>query len=403
MNWLPPNLLKPHVGGSLLILLIVEFVRSALLLSVLPLIGVTGLDLTPAAIGLAISAHYFFDNILRSPMGALADHIGSRFLLSFGLLVAALGLFVVAQADGPLELTAGAALMGVGTSPLWPSVISTVTESVDEEQKASAMGFVYIAWLIGGGSGPVIINLLLGGSDQFVFTLLTGLVLASGFASLLLRRPPHHRPASATHAIRHPLIYLRELADQVREVRILFPGMFVQTFAIGVMIPVLTPYARVVLHVTPQIQSLGMVVVGGVTVLLLPVMGKLVDRVGARPFLAGGFLLTAGTLTLFTLQRSIIPAIGALALTGLSYAMVLPSWNSVLDRSIDNHKRGVMWGVFMTVEGMGTAAGPVVGGRLWQAVGPQAPFWLSASAVGLMGALYLFLRIPGLQKRQAVS
>jgi len=166
---------------------------------------------------------------------------------------------------------------------------------------------------------------------------------------------------------------------------------------------VLTPYARVVLHISPQWQSLALVLVGGVTVLLLPVMGKLVDRVGARPFLSGGFLLISGTLTLFTLQHSFWPAVGALALTGLAYAMVLPSWNSVLDRSIDSQKRGAMWGVFMTIEGLGTAAGPVIGGRLWDAISPQAPFWLSAGVVGFMGLLYIFLRIPGLHSRQAIT
>ncbi|MCY0876639.1 MAG: MFS transporter [Firmicutes bacterium] len=405
MKWLPANLLRSHVAGSLLILMTVEFVRGALILSLLPTIGVTELGLTPAAVGLAISAHYFFDNILRSPMGAIADHIGSKYLLAGSLIIAAVGLLVVAQADGGLDLAAGAALIGVGTSPLWPSVISTVTASAGEKDKASAMGYVYIAWLIGGGAGPVIINFVLAASFRDAFLVLIILLLAAGVTAILLHYPKIEPVSHATQATlwSHPLRYLHELMEQVKEVRILFPGMFVQTFAIGVMIPVLTPYARVVLHISPQWQSLGLVIVGGVTVLLLPLMGKWVDHVGARPFLSGGFLLTSGTLVLFTLQHRFWPAIGALSLTGLAYAMVLPSWNSVLDRSIDSTRRGAMWGVFMTVEGLGTAAGPVVGGRLWDAVSPQAPFWLSAGVVGFMGLLYIFLRIPGLRSRQAVT
>lgn len=404
MKWLPSSLLRPHVVGSLLILLTVEFVRGALILSLLPTIGVTALGLTPAAVGLAISAHYFFDNILRSPMGALADHIGSKYLLAGGLIIAAVGLLWVARADGGLDLAAGAALIGVGTSPLWPSVISTVTSAASDKDKASAMGYVYIAWLIGGGAGPVLINFVLAASFRDAFILLVSLLLIAGVTALVLRYPQHvgTHPAHATMWL-HPLIYLRELLLQVKEVRILFPGMFVQTFAIGVMIPVLTPYARVVLQISPQWQSLALVIVGGVTVLLLPIMGKWVDRIGARPFLSGGFLLTSGTLTLFTMQHSFWPAVGALSLTGLAYAMVLPSWNSVLDRSIDSQKRGAMWGVFMTVEGLGTAAGPVIGGRLWDAISPQAPFLLSAAVVGIMGLLYIFLRIPGLRSRQAVT
>jgi MFS family permease len=78
--------------------------------------------------------------------------------------------------------------------------------------------------------------------------------------------------------------------------------------------------------------------------------------------------------------------------------MILPSWNSVLDRSIPHDKRGAMWGMFMTIEGLGTATGPLFGGRLWDSFSPQAPFYLSAIVVGTMGLLYLFLKLPGLQR-----
>lgn len=399
MKWLPPLIRQPYVFFSLLILLLVEFVRNALILSLLPNIGLLMLNLTPATVGLAISAHYFFDNILRTPMGFLTDHFGQRWMLSIGMLFASAGMIVMADATSALTLTGGAALFGIGTSPLWPCVISTVTSSSKEEEKASAMGYIYIAWLIGGGAGPVLINFIYVFSYHTAFTLLVTVLVCCGFVIAVIR------PAHEVHAnwgskvyVFAPRRYLREIVVHLKEIRVLFLGMFVQTFAIGVLIPVLTPYARVVLHVSPQMQSLAMVGVGGTTVLLLPVMGKLVDRLGARPFLSIGFLLTSTTLVLFAMQKSFWPAIFFLLLLGISYSMILPSWNSVLDRSIDSKKRGAMWGLFMTIEGFGTATGPIIGGRMWEAAGPQSPFILSAVVVGAMGLLYIFLRIPSLKK-----
>ncbi|PWI57969.1 MFS transporter [Sulfoacidibacillus thermotolerans] len=399
MRGIPQEIRKPFVASALVTLLLVEFVRGALLLALLPNIGVDALGLTPAAIGLAISVHYFFDNILRSPMGFLADHFGHRFVLVTGLFIAAVGLIVIARATNPVNLTVGAGILGVGTSPLWPSVISTVTGTVSEQQKASAMGYIYIAWLIGGGAGPVVINLVLGLSYRVAFMLLISLLLLGGLLALLTK------PEQSTLQGDEPFLvliaprrYFSEIIVNLKQIRILFPGMFVQTLAIGILIPVLTPYARVVLGVSPQLQSVAMVIVGGTTAIFLPIMGKLVDRIGARPFLSGGFLLTAIGLILFTLQTAIWPAIGFMLVLALSYAMILPSWNSVLDGAIDREKRGAMWGVFMTVEGLGTATGPYIGGRLWQAFGPQAPFWMSAIVVGTMGLLYLFIRIPGLNR-----
>ncbi|MHB1630039.1 MAG: MFS transporter [Bacilli bacterium] len=404
MKAIPRQILKYRVMSSLITLMLVEFVRGALILSLLPNIGIDTLALTPATIGLAISTHYFFDNILRTPMGFLADHFGQRIVLALGLCVAALGLIIIAGAAGAGALTGGAALLGVGTSPLWPAVITTVTANGDEKQKASAMGYIYIAWLIGGGSGPVLINFILGWSYRAAFTVLVTVLLAGGL--LAAATTPQARPPASLDARRTPFDphrYLREIIVHLREIRALFPGMFVQTLAIGILIPVLTPYARVVLGVSPQLQSVAMLTVGGATVILLPVMGKLIDRVGARPFLSGGFLLTAVALVLFTLQTSAWPAIGFMALLGFSYAMILPSWNSVLDRAIDREKRGAMWGVFMTVEGLGTAAGPYIGGQLWQTAGPQAPFLMSAAVVGVMGLVYVFMRLPGLGRRLEIS
>ena len=150
--------------------------------------------------------------------------------------------------------------------------------------------------------------------------------------------------------------------------------------------------------VTPPWQSAAMVIVGGATVALLPVSGRLVDRFGARPFLSGGFLLAGMALVLFAAQTRYLPALMFMIALGSAYAMILPSWNSLLDRSVDAAKRGAMWGVFMTVEGLGTAVGPLIGGRLWQSVGPRAPFLFSAFLVCSMGVIYTFLRLPGLRR-----
>ncbi len=399
MKILIQPLLKPTMLTSLVSLMLVEFVRNALIISLLPNIGVGAGGLSPAIIGIAISVHYFFDNILRTPMGMFVDRYGHRIALSLGLIVAAVGLVLILRADTDLTVILGGGLFGIGASPLWPAVISTVTSSSPDGEKASAMGYIYTAWLIGGGAGPVLINFVYIYSMQAAFIVLVSMVLLAGLLTLTIRvkhpTTQHERRSLSPHAIRR---YFVEMFHHLKGVRILFPGMFVQTFAIGVLIPILTPYARVVLGISPQVQSLAIVLIGGAAVILLPIMGRLVDRVGARPFLSGGFLLCSAMLVLFALQRAIVPAVFFMIMLGVSYAMILPSWNSVLDRSIPHDKRGAMWGMFMTIEGLGTATGPLFGGRLWDSFSPQAPFYLSAIVVGTMGLLYLFLKLPGLQR-----
>ena len=56
----------------------------------------------------------------------------------------------------------GCALLGFGTAPLWPCVITGTTEVAGDEGKATIMSVVYMAWLSGVGLGPVAINFFVG-------------------------------------------------------------------------------------------------------------------------------------------------------------------------------------------------------------------------------------------------
>ncbi|KYP81452.1 MFS transporter [Ferroacidibacillus organovorans] len=386
--------------GILTGLALIEFVRNALMLTILPNSALEAVALGPAGVGLAISAHYLFDNLLRTPSGLLIDHFGAPKTLTIGLLVASLGILLIATAQTAPLFVAGAALFGAGAAPLWPSVVGAVTANAVPNGKAVAMGKIYIAWLIGGGAGPVVVNLLYATSYPIIFTLLESLVLIAGFFMLLFHQQfpkPHTTNEASFVSARR---YFGEIIVHLKDIRALFPIMFMQTFAMGLLIPVLSPYLRTVLQIGPQLQSVGIIIVGGVTAASLPMAGHLIDRLGFRPFLSGGFLFTALMLALFLIQREFLPALLCMAFVGVSYAAILPAWNTILDRAVDERKRGVMWGLFMTVEGLGTASGPLVSGQLWSQSGIQAPFILSVFVVGLMGVLYLFLRVPALAERK---
>ncbi len=47
----------------------------------------------------------------------------------------------------------------------------------------------------------------------------------------------------------------------------------------------------------------------------------------------------------------------------------------------------------MTVEGLGSAAGPYLGGLVWDTISPRAPFVVSAAVIFVMGLLYMVLPI----------
>ncbi|EPZ53097.1 MFS transporter [Alicyclobacillus acidoterrestris] len=375
---------------ALLVLGLCEFVRGALIFFIIPMYVHNVLGYSTAAIGYAMAAHYVFDTGLRSPAGWLVDRIGQRNVCMTLLAVAGVGLWLVVSQHDFWVILVGCAMLGVGMAAVWPAVIARVTDGLTKDAYATAMGSVMMAWLLGAGLGAICMSWLFGVHVARGFaTLLVLWVIAYVIALVVMN---HWRPSEAVRQRTHLTVVLRE----VNSVKLLFPGVFVQTFAIGVLLPVLVLYARNVLHLDARMYSYLLLTGGGAAVLLQVPMGRLVDRYGYRMYLVGGFLLAAISLPLIGGLHQVRYVFFAVVLFGASYALILPSWNAVVAQCISPDRRAVMFGVFMTVEGLGMAVGPVFGTEVWNVCGPSAPFDIAAIIFFLMSLLYGMMRLDKL-------
>ena len=122
--------------------------------------------------------------------------------------------------------------------------------------------------------------------------------------------------------------------------------------------------------------------------LLLIPMGRAIDRFGTRRPLTVGFVLAAVALFLLPEHRPFLEVLALGALLGASYAVILPAWNAFLAAAVPKERQGALWGIFMTVEGLGLAIGPALGGRLWESFGAIGPFWGAAFVFVAMGIFY---------------
>ncbi|MCL6516055.1 MFS transporter [Alicyclobacillus sp.] len=369
-----------------------EFVRGALLFFILPIYVRGVLGMTSATVGYAMAAHYTLDTGLRSPSGWLTDRFGQRRVVLVALIVGWCGLFFVWRAHRAWMVVLGSALLGVGMSAIWPAVIARVTRALPPASEATAMGGVMMAWLTGVGAGTVSMGWLLGEHVRRGFSLLLAVwAAATGIAAVVLNQ----RPVAEAHHRLHP----REVWRELVRIRLLLPGTFVQTFAMGVLMPVLVLYTHFELGYSGRLYSELLVAGGAATVLFQIPVGRLVDRFGFRPFLSGGFVVCAVMLAALVNVRPLWAVVLCAAGLGVGYASVLPAWNAVLANTVSEERRAVMWGIFMTVEGLGMAVGPLVGGRLWDGVGPSAPFWTASVILFGMAVFYGFAPLERLFHR----
>jgi MFS transporter, DHA1 family, multidrug resistance protein len=395
LRWLEPELFQPFLFGVLISLTISEFVRGALVFTLLPTYGKTVLGFAVEWTALALSVHYLVDNLLRSPAGWVIDRIGQRPMLLLGFCISVISVFWLMQSKNIVSLTLALAVYGLGVTPMWPCAVSGIGKTTPEPKRATFMGYMYIFWLIGTGLGPVLINFAILRTYHFAFWLLIAVDAIGVVLAFILVHDPqkNHSADKAFSVLKKTHTNWQDLWRNVREVAFLFPGMFAQTFAVASLIPILSVWAKVVLHVSGPAYSAILTSGGAITIVMLLPAGKLVDKFGIRKFLVSGFLIAGAALIVYPFYHTIPATYVVVGLLGLCYAFILPSWNAVLDHSIDPDKKATLWGVFMTVEGMGSAVGPYLGGLLWDKWSPSAPFWVSGAVIFSMGALYTWLPI----------
>jgi DHA1 family multidrug resistance protein-like MFS transporter len=417
-SWKERRIVSPFVLKLLFIMLVVEFVKGALLLTILPVYMKTALNASAFVIGWTLAAQYIGDNILRTPVGWIIDKIGYRTTMLSGVVTTLLSVIIIATTSEYIWTIIACTLLGLGTAPLWPCVVTGTTEVAGDEANGTIMSVVYMAWLSGVGLGPVVINFFIQGSDyHLAFRLIVGCTVAVVLVAFLLPRNapaqlekassaspdlPHKQPQkkiqSAKQAVsgrkERIIIYLREVKRSMSVSPLLFPAMFAQTFALGILTPILTLYAKEVLRLSSSQYSLFLIVGGVVTVSFLIPVGKLVDRFGIRWFLTIGLAITSATLLIFTTIHSLTLLYVLIAVLGLGYAFIIPSWNALIASAIPPDKRGAVWGFFLTIEGSGMIVGPIVSGKLWDVYGPQAPFWVSGIVLVALLVLELFISTP---------
>ncbi|ANF98889.1 hypothetical protein AR543_17635 [Paenibacillus bovis] len=395
-----------------LLIFLVEFVKGGLLVTLLPLYMGHLLGLPAFTIGLAFALQYVGDNALRSPAGWLAERLGFRVTMTLGMILVLLAVWIMATVQHTGWLITACAIMGIGSAPLWPCVMSKITDlSSDNGHYGTPMSIIEIASLGGAGLGPVIVNWLSSrDSYDFIFhVLLVGMVVVIAVALCLpgKKRKPSFPDVTDSPSKQQELSGLQSQASETDQVTtpeesgkhvgkihyyiklirslhihpLLYPALFLQSFALGILTPIITLYVVSELGLTPAYFNALLIGGGAVTVLGLIPAGKFIDRLGSRLFLRTGFLLAAMALIGLASTRMLfwiwIFVLGA----GFSYAMILPAWNALLAHLVPAEEKAAVWGLFLTLQGSGLVIGPLVSGKLWDAISPQAPFFVSAMAM----------------------
>jgi MFS family permease len=105
----------------------------------------TAAGMTLAQVGTLAAIYPATWGIAQLFTGALSDRVGRKWLIASGMWVQAVGISLVIVAETFAGFSAGAALLGVGTAMVYPSLLAAIGDVAHPSWRASAVG-VYRLW-----------------------------------------------------------------------------------------------------------------------------------------------------------------------------------------------------------------------------------------------------------------
>jgi MFS family permease len=345
-------------------------------------------------IGLFFSAFSLMTVLLRPTVGAGLDRYGRRPFFLVGLAGYAVTMFAFALSDQVWGIVVARTVQGIASAFLWLAARAITADAAGADDRARSFGSVDQSATRGGILGTfigfsVLFPLGIEGGWRPLFV---GYGIVSLAAALLaLRRLPETNP-NGTHTERRPIVWSRPW--------VLLLLVTAVTGASWAMVsPILMIFLQEKLAVGVADLALAFLPSALVWALLPARLGRLADRFGRKPLMVLGMAVAGGTSFLIPGLTSLVGLAAVWALQALCYAAGDPAEQALVADLTGGDQRGRAYGLYTLAAGLGATVGPLVGGWLYEAIGPQAPFFANGIVLAI-GTLVLgaLLQVPARQR-----
>ena len=149
----------------------------------------------------------------------------------------------------------------------------------------------------------------------------------------------------------------------------------------GIVYSMFSLFLAEVLHIEKSQIGLIYMAGSGAGFAFAPLLGKLTDRFGRKPFI----LFSMGSFAIVFVLYSFVHTYSAMfpiqALQGISWAAIGTSANAYIADIAPYEQRGWALGMYQRVMSLGWIAGPAIGGFLFETIGFGNAFLLGAVVV----------------------
>jgi DHA1 family tetracycline resistance protein-like MFS transporter len=424
------------------VIVLIDLLGLTIIIPLLPLFAAS-FGLTPALIGVLGAAYPIMQFVGAPLLGRLSDRYGRKPVLVVSQVGTLVGFIILALATSGWVLFLSRIIDGISGANI-ATAQAAITDSTSEKTRTQGLGLIGAAFGLGFIIGPVIAYaaLALSGNDYrapaiaaAVFSLLSILLTSFWFKETL---PKEERGEDADKTS----FSLRSMITAVSHptVGILLILMFVQQLAFGGFEQLLALFTLSNLGFNASGNAVLFVYIGIIVVAVQGYfIGKWSRRFGDRRLMFGGLaLLTAGLLFMALTPRQPVPGYSQAALeaelsesgtvgetsstedisvdlppdsnTGwagmiwmlaamvplaIGGGILRPAINSLITKRIEHQEVGGMLGISAAFSSAANAIAPIIGGIMFQALGPRSPFLAGGVLLGILLFIAVRTVMPG--------
>jgi len=346
------------------------------------------LDASIPQIGLFFTLSQIVPLLLQILGGWISDSLGRLRAIAIGSVFGVIGFIPLVLADTWHWLLLAVAVGSVARALVGPSFDAFIAEHSSEENRGKVYGVSQSLFMIVSVVGPPL-GAWLAGSYGFKLMLLVAGVF---YFIAALMRISMAREAAKGGATGQKLSFAGLKSNLGAMFGLMFSGGLITWILIT------DGFRDVSFQLSGNLFPVYMQDIGGLSIaqigwvnslfglcMMLTTLpgGWLSDKVGERVGIAAGMVMLASSLLLLINipQGNTLLYFVGWAMAGVGLGLMMPAYQSLISKAVPQHLRGTAFGLFSTSLGVISLPAPWIGAQLWDRVGPQFPFTITAVAL----------------------
>lgn len=321
------------------------------------------------------------------PSGLLIQRLGERRMYVAGVLIVALSTAACAFASSYWQLLVFRALGGIGSTMFFVSALGLMIRMSPHDARGRVAGMFSGAFLVGSVAGPIVGSLTagLGLSAPFVIYGVL-LIIAAAVVLVSLRNSPLAAPAADDELKVTVRVALRHRAYRAALLSNFATGwsMFGLRFA---LVPLFV--AEVLAH-SAGVAGLALTAFAVGNVAAVIPSGRLSDRVGRKPLLIVGLLLSGLTTAVLGLASSLPLFLAAAVVAGAASGIYNSPQQAAVADIIGKARGGTAVATFQMMSDFGSIVGSFGVGVLAQQLSFEWAFALSGAILVIAAIGWMF-------------